>query len=398
MNARTKSRSKRAASVGATSEAAAVDPAALAGLRGRLVDWYRGAARDLPWRKTRDPYAIWVSEVMLQQTRVETVLPYFDRFLQRFPDVRSLADASVDEVLTQWSGLGYYRRARLLHRGAQHVRDVHRGEVPDDPDAIGEIPGVGAYTRGAIASFAFGRQEALVDGNVARVLARLFTIEDDVKKGRGHARAWSLARALVVGPHPALLNNALMELGATVCVPREPRCPRCPLQADCRARSEGREKSLPIVTEKTAQPEVHSVAAVIALPGGVLLARRAGDGLFGGLWEPPRVESEQPSAANARARARSTIAAWLGVEVELHGRAKIVEHLLTHRRLVVRVHRATLGAVPRAIAPESGYDALAVVPLDALGERGLSTLARRVLEAVDARAERAAAADAAQRA
>ncbi|MGZ5966278.1 MAG: A/G-specific adenine glycosylase, partial [Polyangiales bacterium] len=225
-------------------------------IRTKLLDWYDENARDLPFRKTRDPYAIWVAEVMLQQTRVETVLPYYAKFLARFPDVKTLAESALEEVLAHWSGLGYYRRARFLHAGAKHVAELHDAIVPRDPEAIRAIPGVGAYTTGAIASQAFDLPEALVDGNVARVMARLFLIESDTKKGKGLAEAWKHARELVRGPRPGALNNALMELGATVCVPREPRCLLCPVRAECRARKQGRERELPVASAKPERPRV----------------------------------------------------------------------------------------------------------------------------------------------
>ncbi|MGH7293472.1 MAG: A/G-specific adenine glycosylase, partial [Polyangiaceae bacterium] len=193
------------------------DLAGLVGLVG-LVSWYRRVARDLPWRRTRDPYAIWVSETMLQQTRVETVLPYYRRFLAQLPDVASLAEAPEEQVLALWSGLGYYRRARMLHAAARALASDRGGRIPDAPEQLRRLPGVGAYTAGAIASIAFGRREALVDGNVARVLARLFCVEDDVKSAAGAARVWAIARELVarlpgeVGTGD--WNQALMELGA----------------------------------------------------------------------------------------------------------------------------------------------------------------------------------------
>jgi A/G-specific adenine glycosylase len=218
----------------------------------RLASWYRRTCRDLPWRRTRDPYAIWVSETMLQQTRVETVLPYYERFLRELPDVASLAEAPEERVLALWSGLGYYRRARMLHAAAKKVAGEHAGRMPDDPAALRRLDGVGAYTAGAVASIAFGRRAALVDGNVARVLARLFAVEEDVKSAAGAARVWAIAERLVgaVQEPPGEWNQALMELGATVCVPRAPLCAVCPVAPWCAARSLGIAAELPRVSPK----------------------------------------------------------------------------------------------------------------------------------------------------
>lgn len=345
----------------------------VANLRRALLAWYDENARDLPFRRTRDPYAIWVAEVMLQQTRVETVIPYWQRFLERWPDANALSRAELDEVLAAWSGLGYYRRARLLHQGAQHVASTHAGKIPADVEAIRAIPGVGAYTTGAIASQAFDLPAALVDGNVARALARLFLIEDDVKKGKGLARAWSLAEELVVGERPGALNNALMELGATVCVPREPRCLICPVRKSCRAKKEGREAELPIASEKPVRPRVREIAAVLSHEGELVLVRRVKDGLFGGMWEPPRVPRTDPHAA------RAELEATLGVSVRFDDRpARKVEHVLTHRHLEIDVFTGTVDRAPTGVV-SSTWDAVEIVRRADLSRRGVSTLARKLL-------------------
>nr|MDQ3035848.1 A/G-specific adenine glycosylase [Myxococcota bacterium] len=214
--------------------------------RAALLRWYDASARDLPWRRTRDPYAIWVSEIMLQQTRVPTALRYYDRFLARFPDAHALAAASEDDVLSMWSGLGYYRRARLLHRGVREVVARYDGRVPEDAEARRALPGIGRYTAGAIGSIAFDREEALVDGNVARVLARLRGIDTPLGRADTESRLWSEAESLVRGPRPGALNQSLMELGATICTPSSPRCEHCPVAASCVARATDRTGELPI--------------------------------------------------------------------------------------------------------------------------------------------------------
>ncbi len=349
----------------------------VASARAKLLRWYDSAKRDLPWRRTRDAYAIWVAEVMLQQTRVETVLPYYARFLDRFPTVEALAAAPLDDVLAQWSGLGYYRRARMLHAGAMHVRDHHAGEVPRDVAAIAEIPGVGRYTTGAIASCAFELEAPLVDGNVARVLSRVFAIETDVTRGEGLARVWSLAEALVVGARPDVLNNALMELGAMVCAPREPKCDRCPLTEECVARARGIERSLPVVREKPTRPIVREQALVLRRrddeKAEFLVARCVPNGLFGGLWEAPRFAHGPLASLGERASSD------LGVDVRVGKKAtRKVHHVLTHRELRLDVFEGDVPSKPGARANDR-YDAYAWTTLDRLGELGVSTLARKVL-------------------
>ena len=351
-------------------------------MRRALLAWYEQNKRDLPWRRTRQAYAIWVAEVMLQQTRVETVRPYYARFLDRFPDVRALADAPLDDVLASWSGLGYYRRARLLHAGAMHVRDVHGGRVPRDPEAIRAIPGVGAYTAGAIASQAFDLEQPIVDGNVARFVSRLRAIEVDVRRGEGLARAWRISAALVEGERPGALNNALMEIGATVCVPREPRCLLCPVRAHCVARDQGIERHLPVAPKKAERPTVKEIAAVLRVHGDerVLLARCTKDGLFGGLWEPPRVTTHD------RRRAQCELAASFGVDVDLAPKAKrSVEHVLTHRRLLVDVYEGVIARAPKTRESER-YDRFELVDLVALDRMGVATLGRKLLGLRRARA------------
>ncbi|HEY1908255.1 MAG TPA: A/G-specific adenine glycosylase, partial [Myxococcaceae bacterium] len=209
-------------------------------LRAALLRWYDAQARDLPWRRTRDPYRIWVSEVMLQQTQVSVVLPYWTAFLARFPDLDSLARASLDDVLAAWRGLGYYARARNLHRAAVAVVERHAGGLPDDVDALRALPGFGRYTVGAVASIAFGKEVPLVDGNVARVLARLAGLEGPTGDAGREKQLWALAEALVQGERPGDWNQALMELGATVCRQEQPTCLLCPVRAHCGALASGR--------------------------------------------------------------------------------------------------------------------------------------------------------------
>jgi A/G-specific adenine glycosylase len=270
----------------------------------------------------------------------------------------------------------------MLHAGARHVAE--RGEFPSEVEGLLAVPGVGRYTAGAVASIAFGRRAPLVDGNVARVLARIFAIEEDVR-GAGLARVWSIAEALVPAKEPGEWNQALMELGATICVPRDPRCLVCPVRDACDARARGAERSLPIVRPKTKPRPARRASLVLMAARGVLLARRRPEGLFGGLWEPPSVDVDADVADDAVARwARPRFAELLGVRVGELEACGVVVHVLSHRRMAVAVLRAPLGRV-RVRAPSSGeYDAFERLDLRALRERGTSTLARKILAAAGA--------------
>lgn len=255
-------------------------------IRRALLDFFDQKARDLPWRRTQDPYRIWVSEIMLQQTRVDTVRDYYARWMERFPDVDALAVADVDDVLRQWQGLGYYARAWNLHRAAGLVRERHGSRVPEDPEELRALPGVGDYTAGAIGSIAFGRAEPAVDGNVRRVFSRMFDLERPTSD-----RLRTLAGELVDARRPGDFNQALMELGATVCTPRNPDCGACPLATHCLALVRGTVRERPPPRSKRPVPHVHLLTGVAVLPGGrTLVRRRPVEGLLGGMWEFPAVE------------------------------------------------------------------------------------------------------------
>ncbi len=307
-------------------------------LRAALLRWYRRNRRDLPWRRTRDPWAIWISEAMLQQTRVETVVPYFERFLRRFPDVGTLASADLEDVLGHWAGLGYYSRARNLHAAARAVAERFDGRIPERTAELQTLPGVGRYTAGALASIAFDRPEPVLDGNVTRVLARLHGLRGDPGRSALRERLWDEAARLARGPRPGDLNQALMELGARVCTPRKPRCDVCPVAAWCRARREGDPEAIPRPRRRPAPRRVRAVAALVARGGRVLAVRRAERGLLGGLWELPGSEigaRERPGRVLGPALARVTGLAI--AEAEALG---VVTHLFTHRRVEVHVFRA----------------------------------------------------------
>jgi A/G-specific adenine glycosylase len=261
----------------------------LARLQRALLAWYDASRRDLPWRRTRDPYAIWLSEVMLQQTRVEAVIPYYERFLERFPDVATLAASPIESVLPYWSGLGYYRRIRNFHAAVREVAESYGGAVPSD-ERFAELPGVGPYTQAAVRSIAFQVPVPLIDGNVERVLARLLLCRDEVKKSSTQRSFHAFLERWLDRSRAGDFNQALMELGATVCTPRSPRCAACPLEASCRAHRFGAEEELPRLPARA--PTFDEAWVVLVLrrgeePGELWLEPREERGLLEGLWEFP---------------------------------------------------------------------------------------------------------------
>jgi A/G-specific adenine glycosylase len=338
--------------------------------RRALLAWYDEHARDLPWRRTRDPYSIWVSEIMLQQTRVETVIPYYTRFLSRFPDARALADAPLDDVLAHWSGLGYYRRARLLHEAARVVVREHGGNVPRAAVARRALPGIGAYTAGAIGSIAFDLPEPIVDGNVARVLSRVLCIETALGERETERTLWREAERISAGERPGALNQALMELGARVCTPVNARCGACPLAEQCVAKQRGRVDELPISAKKKAPKPVALVALIARAPDGRLWLARSDGSLFGGLWGCPLEQGAGRDAAAA-------LVERAGLKGEL-SRKKLgkITHVLTHRALTVEIF-----ALARATGSE--HETLKQLSEGELSTVGVATLTRKILAAAD---------------
>jgi A/G-specific adenine glycosylase len=306
-------------------------------LRAKLLAWYDANKRDLPWRRSRDPYAIWISETMLQQTRVETVIPYYARFLERFPDVEALASADRDDVLQHWAGLGYYSRARNLHDAARSVVDDFAGELPRDADALKSLPGIGRYTAGAVASIAFDRPEAIVDGNVARVLARVLGIREDIGDNAVKEFIWQEAAAIAQGERPGDLNQALMELGATCCTPRTPDCDVCPWRASCNGRRVGDAATLPIKAKKKKPRPIFATAAWLPRNDKILAVRRPEKGLLASMWELPG--GELAAGADPAAEVAGILSQNIGLSpVGLEGVGE-VEHIFTHLRLRLHVFR-----------------------------------------------------------
>ncbi len=314
-----------------------------------LLAWSERASRPFPWRRNRDPYLVWIAETMLQQTQITTVIPYFERWLERFPNVHALASASLDDVLKVWEGLGYYARARNLHRAARIVVEEFGGRLPSRREDLLALPGIGPYTAGAILSLAFGQDEPVVDGNVRRVLCRVFGIEEDPRRPRVERRLWDIARSLIVPGRAREINEALMDLGREVCTPRQPRCDLCPLHDLCVARVQGRQHDLPVRSPRRKVPHYTVTAGVIwNEEGKVLLAQRPAEGLLGGLWEFPggKVEPGETLEACLKRELREE----LDIEVEVGEPVAVVSHAYSHFRITLHAfHCRLVRGEPQAI-------------------------------------------------
>ncbi|MBI4373891.1 MAG: A/G-specific adenine glycosylase [Deltaproteobacteria bacterium] len=372
-----------------------------------LLQWYRAHRRDLPWRRTKDPYKIWVSEIMLQQTTVETVIPYYQKFLKRFPTVEVLAKSEEEEVLRYWSGLGYYSRARNLHRATQllvaseerlsklfatHVARRYAGSrVPSRPschhkhgddglrevasvsqtspprlpanvDALMKLPGIGRYTAGAIASIAFGEKVPVVDGNVIRVLSRLFSIRSDPKSAVGQKIFWSRAALILPDHDVGDFNQALMELGATLCTPKQPACLVCPLFSECDARKDGKQDLYPRMAERPASRKVIMTAAVVRKKDRLLMVQRPKKGILRGMWEFPMVEGDLPELQRS-------------FSLRPLKRLPPVRHSILNRRLRITPYICRLqGRLPRGKFRWIGPDQIRALPTSSMNQKILSQL------------------------
>ncbi len=320
-------------------------------LQQALRAWFTAHARDLPWRRTSDPYAIWISETMLQQTQSATVEPYYRRFLQRFPTVQALAQASLADVLKAWEGLGYYRRAQNLHAAAQIIMREHGGQMPQEEKALLALPGIGRYTAGAIRSIAFNQPAPVVDGNVRRVLARLDDISESIDLAATERRLWQRAAELVHVSAPGQMNEALMELGATVCLPQNPQCHLCPVQDHCLAHARNTQYERPVRSARRRIPHYDVVAGIVwhaTRPHTFLIARRPLTGMLGGLWEFPGGKL-QPGESTAQALRRE-LDEELGIEVEVGEHVISLEHAYTHFRISLHAYHARhCGGQPQAL-------------------------------------------------
>lgn len=360
-------------------------------LQRALLAWFQAARRDLPWRAgagrpAPTPYAVLVSELMAQQTRVETVIPYFERWMQRWPTVAELAAAPLQEVLEHWSGLGYYRRARHLHAAAQAVVARHGGAIPSEIDALAALPGLGPYTVGAVRSIGLGLPTAAVDGNAGRVLARWLAARDPLASTAGRKAVWAAAEALAHAPAasaaPGAWTQALMELGATLCTPRRPDCGRCPVHGFCQARAEGLETQLPTPTARRKPLDLQAVCALLVRVSAdgsahALIGLRPEQGRWAGLWEPPTVEGPQ---------AETRMGQWLAAQGLPAGTSlPPLVHVLTHRRYRVTLLRVPVQASASPDLRPLNYAAARWQALPVQQQRGggLSRLAWRALAALD---------------
>lgn len=320
-------------------------------IASRLLTWYRQQSRTLPWRGHPDPYAVWVSEIMLQQTRVEAVIPYFERWMHQFPTVKVLADASEQEVLAAWEGLGYYSRARNLHKSARIVVERYGGNLPRDLKLLRELPGIGRYTVGAIASIAFNMDQPTLDGNLRRVFSRLFDVSEPADSAEGEKTLWKHAAEHLPEGMAGDYNQALMDLGATICLPKNPRCLLCPLMDICQARENGTHEQRPVLKPKLKLPHFTHTAGVILKPNGheaslsrplvgiaeispdklVLIVKRPSKGLLGGLWEFPNGRVNGDPAEELQ----SVLLTEYGFEVRTGEALTTVQHAYTHFRITV---------------------------------------------------------------
>ncbi|MBP1720803.1 MAG: A/G-specific adenine glycosylase [Deltaproteobacteria bacterium] len=343
----------------------------------RLLAWYDKNSRDLPWRKTHDPYAIWVSEIMLQQTQVDTVIPYFRRFLKRFPTIQRLARASREGVLKSWENLGYYARARHLHEAAGQVVDIHGGELPATPEGLLSLPGIGVYTAGAILSIAFEKPVPAIDGNVRRVMSRLMALRKPLREPSVQKKIEKAAQALLPQDRPGQFNQALMDLGATVCLPRNPACGRCPLTGACLARSRGLQNDIPPVPKRATLPHRDMTAGIIRKNGRVLVVRRPEKGLLGGLWKFPGGRRED--GLSLQRGLRQSIHGEVGIDVAVGRKLLSVEHGFTHFLVTLHVYSCRhLKGRPKAL----GCAEWAWAPVERLGNLAFSKADRVIIRAL----------------
>lgn len=349
-------------------------PLPLPQLRAALLTWYRTSARELPWRRTPTPYRTWLSEIMLQQTQVKTVVPYFERFVAAFPTVQKLAAAPLERVMKLWEGLGYYTRCRNLHRAAQAIVQEHGGRFPTTAAAWEALPGIGRYTASAIASITAGEAAAVLDGNVKRVLARVLCIERSIDDAKTLGTLWHAADAWLDRDAPGDFNQAMMELGARVCTPRKPRCDACPIAAWCAALQAGRAADLPRRSMRERVKEMHALAAVVRDGGRVLVVRRPMRGLLAGLWGFAAMPVDEANDAGI-ARLTKWVRTQFGITIAKVRSVGVVRHDFTHRRLFLHVYAAER----RGGRGDDHGREVRWVDADELATLAVSTLDRKVM-------------------
>lgn len=343
-----------------------------------LLSWYAQNAPALPWRLSREPYHVWLAEIMLQQTQIATVLPYYERFLAAFPTVQALAQASPERVLKLWEGLGYYSRARNLQRAAQRIVAEHQGALPQTVEALRKLPGIGRYTAGAIVSIAFGKPAAALDGNVMRVLTRLFDYAEPIDTPVAQRQLWQLAEQMAhAAPSgsAAAYTQAMMDLGREICTPRAPRCEMCPVRAFCRAHAAGTQASRPCKARRAALPHHDMVAAILPnTKGELLLAQRPPQGLLGGLWEFPQGQVRQ--AETLEAALRRALREKLALDVSVGELLTKVRHAFTHFKMTLHVYACR---AERFDAQPLGYADLRWIALADMDQLPIARADRRVI-------------------
>ncbi|MBC8356156.1 MAG: A/G-specific adenine glycosylase [Planctomycetes bacterium] len=309
-------------------------------MRRRVLAWFRANARDLPWRRTRDPYHVWISEIMLQQTQVVTVIPYFERFIAELPTITDLASADEDRVLRLWEGLGYYRRARQLHKAARAIVDEHGGTFPRDAESVKALPGVGRYTAGAILSIAFDAREPILEANTIRVFSRLIAYQHDTTSSEGQRVLWGAAGDFLPRKHVGDFNQAMMELGSEVCTPREPSCEVCPVAMLCPTRAKGLQDVIPAPKKKTDYEDAFEACVVVWRNGKVLLRRCREGERWAGLWDFPRFAIKAKRGAKLHRELGESVRRLTGYEVAIGERLTTIKHGVTRFRITLSCHHA----------------------------------------------------------
>ncbi len=356
-----------------------INPTVRTNIRKGLINWYQKAKRDLPWRKTTDPYAIWVSEIMLQQTRVETVIPYYKRWLAEFPNMQTLVDAEQDQVLKLWEGLGYYKRALNLHKAAIMIQERFNGTLPKDLKSLQSLPGIGRYTAGAISSIAFDQRAPILDGNIKRVFSRLFDVDTPLQTSETETKLWQIAEDLLPEKKVGEFNQALMELGALVCVSKNPLCDHCPLKDDCLAFQNLLQDVRPVRKEKSSLPHLQVTAAILKKDGKFLLAKRPEKGLLGGMWEFPGGKQEKNETLPETLKRE--INEELGAKIQVGDQFGTYHHAYTHYKVTLHAFECHLDSENLHL---NYHTELAWVPLDSLGSYPMGKLDRAISEQLQA--------------
>jgi len=340
-----------------------------------LLPWYPANKRDMPWRHSKDPYRILLSEFMLQQTQVDTVIPYYQRFLRTFPTIHDLANATQDKVLKAWEGLGYYARARNLHKAAKIISEEFGGSVPDTYEVLHSLPGFGPYTTAAVLSIAFDKDHAVLDGNVIRVLTRLFNIHDDITQPLTKKVLGNLADSLLAKGRAGDYNQALMELGATICTPKSPACPTCPLSRSCEAYRVGDHESLPIKAKRKTRPHHVLGTGIVWHKRKVLIIQRPENGLLGGLWEFP--SGRQQSDETLQVACARGVKESVGIDVQIQDRFRTVEHAFTHFSITIHSFQCRYS---KGKIQLSSCDNFAWVSVAQLSDYALSRTSRKLAD------------------